>query len=345
MTPKELQKILKTGFVSGGYLFFGEEEYLKRRYLEMLRKVVTGEEEDPLNHVKIEADRGDFLEKLENEICSLPMFAEKKLVELHSLCYSSLSPGQAEQLAELCAVLKDHEECVLVLYASNDEFDGGRLPKAPSPIYKKLSPLLTPVEFRYESTAGLCGWVCKHFSGQGLICSPMTATALIDFCSRDMYTLSEEIKKLGCYTLSKGKKEVDPGDIPYVCCGKSIDGAFDFTDALLAGAGAKAIRLLSGMKARRERPENILGGVVDTLTGMFSVKAMTESGMRKEEISAVTGLHLFRVEKFREAASGKSLTRLKKALELCMEADMKIKSSGINNYTVLDRLVARLCRL
>ena len=38
MTPKELQKACKSGAVKGGYLFFGPEEYMKSRCLELLKK-------------------------------------------------------------------------------------------------------------------------------------------------------------------------------------------------------------------------------------------------------------------------------------------------------------------
>ena len=103
--------------------------------------------------------------------------------------------------------------------------------------------------------------------------------------------------------------------------------------------------LFSGMKARKQKPENILGSVVDTLAGMYTVKTLTEEGMRIEEISEKTGMHAYRAEKFRQAAAGKSSARLEKALTLCMDADLKIKNSPLDNYTVLDRLVLRLCRL
>ena len=81
------------------------------------------------------------------------------------------------------------------------------------------------------------------------------------------------------------------------------------------------------------------------MAGMYTCKSLLEAGLTKEEISKETGLHSFRVDRFLKAASGKSTARLEKALALCMDADMKIKSSPINDYTVLDRLVMRLCRV
>ena len=345
MTPKELQKACKSGAVKGGYLFFGPEEYMKSRCLELLKKAVVGEGDDPFNHVKVSAENSGWMDTLIEQVSSLPMFAEKKLVELHSVNYNRLSSSDSEELFALLSSLPDYEECVLVLYAVTGEFDEGRLPKAPSALYKKFAGLLTPVFFDRESAAGLNSWVCRHFAAMKVFCPSETAAELIAYCSEDMYALAGEIEKLACYTLSKGSDQIDPADIPYICCGKSIDGAFAFTDALLAGKSSKAAKLLSDMKLKRERPETILGGVVDTLSGMYTCKCLSEAGLTKEEIGSKTGLHTFRVDRFLKATAGKSTARLEKALALCMDADMKIKASPINDYTVLDRLVMRLCRV
>ncbi len=344
MTPKEFQKICKTGKAQGGYLFFGEEDYLKIRCLSLLRTSLF-KEEDLFNHVKISAQSGDWFEATADQIFSLPVFAEKKLVELHSLNCRKLEGETLDRFAELLRELPEHSECVFVLYTAPEEFDPGKLPKTPSAVYKKLSAALTPVRFSYETPAGLNAWICRHFAARGLSCTPAVAAQLLDFASKDMFTLSAEIEKLADYTLQKGENSVDPADIEYVCCGRSIDGAFDFTDALLRGKSGQALKLLSAMEARRERPENILGGVVDTVSWMYAVKRLTEAGVRREEISAKTGLHPFRVERFCEAAAEKSGERLEKALELLTEADLKIKFSSVDSYTVLDRLVMRLCRL
>ena len=51
------------------------------------------------------------------------------------------------------------------------------------------------------------------------------------------------------------------------------------------------------------------------------------------------------MKKFFDATVGKSAQRLAKALELCLSADLQIKSSSLDSYTVLDRLVLRLCRV
>ena len=273
------------------------------------------------------------------------MFAPKKLIELHGVDYRRLPPKELADLLDVLQLLPEHEECVLVLYTVGEEFDAGQPPRRASALYKKLEELVTPLCFEYESESDLCSWVLRHLQASGISASPGDARKIVEFCSKDMFNLSNEVEKLICYTLQKGQKILDPSDIEQVCCGRSIDGAFDFTDALLHGQSERACRLLAGMKEKRDKPENILGGVVDTLSGMYTVKLLTAQGLSKEEIASKTGMHSFRVKKFFDATVGKSAQRLAKALELCLSADLQIKSSSLDSYTVLDRLVLRLCRV
>lgn len=343
LTPRAFQKAAKEGKLCGNYLFFGEEDYLKSHALSLARDTLFPED-DPFNHTKISAEDASWLDTLEEQAMSLPMFAEQKLTELHSVNYTKLAPRDLERLA---AILNDNagqRENVIVLYAGAEDFDPGTA-KAPSAAYKALSAVAVPVRFAYEGEYNLVSWVIRHFSANGVGCSPAAASAVIAFCSKDMLALSSEVDKLSFYTLAAGRKEVEPRDIPEVCCGKNIEGAFDFTDALMSGDSGKAARLLSSMKARKERPEIVLAGVTDTLSKMYIVRVLAGEGMDDKTIAQKTGVHPYRVSMLRKAGAGKSAGRLEKALELCLEADLKIKNTGLDDYAVLERLVMRLCRV
>ena len=83
--------------------------------------------------------------------------------------------------------------------------------------------------------------------------------------------------------------------------------------------------------------------------GEFAVRhalqLLRDEGLTPEEIKNKTGLHEFRVKTYAAAVQNKKTSRLEGALRLCMEADMQIKVSSLDDYTVLDRLVVRLCRV
>ena len=354
LSAKDFTKECKAGTLCGAYLFFGEEEYLKNHCLHAARRALFGEEEDdPFNRTVISGEDDGWLEALAEQVSSMPMFAEKKLIELHAVPYNKLTEKEFEELFDLLRVQNESEDSVLILYAESGEFDAGPVKKKPSELYKRFDKLnknksediVKTVFFDYETPAALNSWVVRHFAASGVSCTPETAAKIIEYCSKDMYALSGETDKLICYTLADGRTAVRAEDIEKVCCGKQIDGAFDFTDALMNGGSARACRLLSNMKEKRVKPEIILGGVVDTLGNMFTVKTLSDGGLTAEQIEAKTGLHHYRVQALLCAVRQKKTARLQRALGLCMEADLQIKSSALDDYTVLDKLVMRLCRV
>ena len=97
MTVTELSKKLKLD-PKGVYLFYGEEEYLKRRYLEQIREKVIGD--DPaaaFNHVKI---TGGDLAAFSAELDGLPLLGGERLIELWDTDFSKVS---GDLLESLCA--------------------------------------------------------------------------------------------------------------------------------------------------------------------------------------------------------------------------------------------------
>ena len=52
ITPLDYRNALKNG-LKGGWLFFGEEAYLKKHNLLLTRKTILGEEGDSFSHKKV----------------------------------------------------------------------------------------------------------------------------------------------------------------------------------------------------------------------------------------------------------------------------------------------------
>ena len=81
MTVAEFKAKLKSADPSGWYIFAGEEEYLKRYYLDELRRaVITDEASAPFNHFIFDGPELD-LGAVSEAIKAPPMMSEYKLIE------------------------------------------------------------------------------------------------------------------------------------------------------------------------------------------------------------------------------------------------------------------------
>ena len=89
MTDTEFRDAVKSGRLSGGYLLFGEEDFLKRRYAEDMCRAVCGGQFEDLNIIKVEAADTPPA-ALEEAVAMYPMMAEKKAVLLTGFQPSSL---------------------------------------------------------------------------------------------------------------------------------------------------------------------------------------------------------------------------------------------------------------
>lgn len=339
-----LKTELKRG-PSGGYLFCGEEAYLIAHSLKALRTAVLGDGADAaFNHIKIDASApGEY--DIEGSICELPVFAEKRLVELHSFDIAHMKADDLKSLCEALALLADNPQTVLVIVATPYELDMSGYPKRPPKQFAKLAELLTPAVFMRETPGALCRWILSHFSHEKLRCETRTAEAMLARCGSDMFTLSGEIAKLSAYIKAHGREEVTVDDIFAITSHVPNIDTFDFSNAVLAGDFDRAMYILADRKQHKEEPTILLADITRSYARMESILTLAADAATPAEIAKKLKMHEYPVKTHLTAARRLGAERLTKALELCGEADYKMKFSRIDSYVLISRLLCSLAKL
>lgn len=321
---------------SGAYLFYGEEEYLKRHWLSVFRECVLGGEKVSFNHIRI--DGGD-ISALDDQLSSLPMFdlsgGGKKLIELRDLDFNKIKKSE---LDDLCALLSSVEGDTVVIYTLPSEFPEGTK-KRPSAALAALSGVCTAVCFERQSPSKLTGWLNRHFSSHGCTCSPDACRFLIEFCTPDMFILSSEAEKLCAFALSHGKSEIDVPMIRAVAAPAKSFGEYDLSNFLYAGNLPGALSIVSQMKLQKERPENVLARITRVYNDLVLVRALSDGGMTGREIAATLKINDYALGLRLNAAKRYPEGRLEKIVALCAEADRNLKSTPINKYYLIEDLL------
>ena len=339
MTTQDFRDKLKMG-LSGGYLFFGDEEYLKFHYLKDVRKSVLGEDEDGLFRLRrvsaMDFDMGRITEALITS--SIGFFSEgKTLCEIHELNFKERTESELKAICD--AFANADPDIIFIVYVTVDEFDEGTLPKSPSKLLTRLSECLTPVNFRKESDIKLVKWTARHFAAEKLSYETGVCELMVDRSGRDMFVLSNEIEKVSAYVKFNGESFVKKEYVERICSSNLEINAFDFSNAILESDTDKAYLILSDMERRKEKPIHIFGAVAKVISELYSVKVLAESGQNDREISAALKIHEYKVGIYKKSAARKSRERLKKLLSLCAETDVRLKSTSLSDYAVLDKLV------
>lgn len=336
----DFRKEIKTEPATG-YLFYGEEDYLKSFALRTAREAVCA---DPtfavFNEMKLEAI--DFTpQKLLDAFMPMPMMADKKLIVVSGLDFNAIKGAELEELCDVLAELPNYDYNVLIFSVASDCFDPGYLPKKPSVMMKALSEHLTMVNFERSTPAKLAAWAQKHFSHNGVEVTPQFCARMIEYCGKDMFVLSNEIDKLSFYVRSNGRASVTEEDLVSVCVSATEYDAFAFTNAIMANQRNVALDILADYRFRRIDPILILGDVIGVICNMINVRAMMNEGATTAEISSLLTLHEYKVGLYQKSLRNASTERLTRALEACVEADASLKLSP-KGYTPLERLICTL---
>ena len=343
MTESEFKSELKN--LHGGYLFFGGEDYLKYSYSKEVKKAVLDGSFDDFNHIVIYAEEYSPT-ALSGAIFTLPMMADKKLVEVRGVNFNAMKKDDISALEDVLSTLAENDHTILLIRADNEYFNPGRLPKAPSEIYKMMAKYLTTVEFEFPTVQRLRSWVCRHFSQGKIEFDPTLCDFLVELCGHDMWTLSKEIDKLCTYAKQNRLSKIEKSSIELVCC-KTIEfDDFQLTNALLDKNKELIFETLRRQKAAHESPQAILASIIRLYTDMTLVSRLYKGGMNKSQIASSLNMHEFRVGKYISSLSGVSEKKLERCLSLCQEADIKSKSSSnVTAHIAIERLISGLCAL
>ncbi len=334
------RKQIKKG-LSGGYLFFGDEDYMKAYSVSAAKESICTEPSFALfNDMKI--DVMDYsAAALLDALMPLPMMSDKKIVTVNGLNISALKPRELDDLCEVLSVLGEYDYNVLIISVPATMIDEGNLPRYPSPVLKKLGEYLTLVHFECVSGARLVSWVGKHFEHEGAHASAEVCSFLINYAGKSMYTLANETQKLSYYVIANDRDTVTKEDVLKVSIAEISTDAFTLANAILDGRSEDAINALAVMKFRRVDPVILLSEVSRVICDLISVKSMLLDGCTVSEIAASLKMNEYKTKLYAQGAAKKSISKLKEAIDLCAEADLAVKQSP-QGYIAIEKLVCSL---
>ncbi len=334
----DLRKELKSK-PRAGYLFFGEEDYMKNFSLRLAKETISPDPSfsffneirfDPLSYSP---------EALLDALMPLPMMAERKIITVTGLDLNGMKQGEIDALCSTLAQLEEYDYNTVIVSVAADKLDPGNLPKRPSALLKKLGECLTLVNFEKNTPARLSAWVAKHFEHNGVFASPETCAFVIDYCGRNMFDLANETDKLSYYVIANGRQEVTKNDVTLVATPAAEYDAFAFTNAIGARRRDEALDILREFKLKKVDPIIIMSEITKTVCDTLSVISLKEDGLTSKEISEVLKIHEYRVSLMLK--NGLKADVCKRMLTRCREADLEIKLSR-DGYAMLEKLICTI---
>ena len=345
ITNAEFTKRIKDN-ARGGFLFYGEEDYLKSHAIKSLKDALGIDEAfEIFNFVTL--DVLDYTpDKLIDMLSMPPMMAEYKLVVVSGLnikkMASRTNSSELNDLLDAIAHLNEFDYNVLVLTVPNGNITEEMPKKAPTGALKTLSEVLQPVKFESPTPQKLALWALRHFEHHGIGANPADCSYLVDYCGKNMYVLSSEIEKLAFYIRSKGRNTLLRADINEVCNAEMEYGAFEFSNAILEGRRGDALSILSVMKFKQVEPLMILGELSGIFSDLLKIKIMLLAAKNNQQIATETGINIHKVGIYSTSARRMELEKLCTLVAMTADADLAMKYRFDSGYLHLEKLICSM---
>lgn len=314
------------------YILYGEEDYLRRYYLERIKKLILADGlTADFNFHRLTAENYAF-KFLYDAIETLPMMAERSLVLLEDV--DLFAEEEQEQLITALSDLPEH--CCLVLDYTDFKPD-----KRKQKLWKTLQDKAVLVEFAYQAESDLRPWIARHFHEAGKVISPEMSSYLLSLCGMSMTRLHGEIEKICAYS---GTQQIVRGDIDAVVEPTLDAVVFQITDALGQEAYDHALLKLNTLLKMQEDPIPIVAAIGAQMRRLYAAKVLQSQGRGAQDLAAMCGIAPYAAGKILTQARRFSERFCSRAVQLCAQTDYQIKTSYDTGETLAQMLILNLAQ-
>lgn len=333
-TLQVLKAAIRSKQLDNLYIFHGEEVFLLHHYLGQLHKVILDELTESFNYHRFNQENFDlraFADAVEN----LPMMAERTLVQVEDIDLFKLPEDSRSKIIDILSDIPEY--CTLVFVYETVEFK-------PDKRLKKLWEAVSQaqiVEFAKQSQRDLISWMTRHFAARNKYISPELCLYLLELTDGTMTSLKGEIEKIAAFS---GADTICRSDIDAVTEPVLDAVVFRMTDMLGTREYAQAMDSLQKLLKMQQEPIAILGAVGGYLRRLGTARTLYDQGSNAGELMKLYGISDFATRKTMTAARQFSASFFRKAMDLVLETDRKMKTSYDDPHRLLEMLILQLAQ-
>ncbi len=312
------------------YVLHGDEHFLKRRVLSVLKSLVLGPEDGGFGLSSHDGDKANWAE-IHDELETLPFLSPRRLVVV-----DRAEPFVTRERARLEKYFAEPSKTgVLVLDVQSWPATtklAKALPEPAALVCKAPSSQKLPE---------WCGEWCAAQHGKPL--AAPAARLLVDLVGTDMGLLDQEMAKLAIYV--GGNTRIDTADVDQLVGQSRAENTWKIFDLIGAGQIGEALTLLERLLDQGEEPLRLLGAFSMQLRRLAQAARLHGQG---ESLSAAlerAGVPPFGRRNAEQQVRHLGRRRLDQVYDWLLETDLGLKgSSQLPPRALLERLVVQLAR-
>lgn len=329
----ELKKQIKSRTFAPVYLIYGTEQMYVRNYTDKLLNAVAGKQPSDFNFHRFSGEIR--LPELAAATQVMPFMSEYNVVLVSDVFLDMMSKSEQDTFFDILKAVG--EGTVLVISLPSHMPKEKTLDK----LVKTVSKHGAACEFPKPKAMTIEKFIAKWANENGKLISRAAANQLVTRCGDDLTRLKNEVDKICAYASGE---EVTLSDIEKLATVNLESRIFDLSDAVLAGNGDKAFRVLDLLFYQKEEPVMMLYTLSSAYIDAYRIRVASECGVMPEEVAADFGYgkRTFLLKRVKNSTARVSTEALRKSMDLLMEADLKFKSVRVNSRLYLEQLIAQL---
>lgn len=325
---KKLKEDIKNKNFERVYLFFGDENYLKKECENKLKAAVIADGAETMNLDIFEGKKPE-VKKISDSCETFPFMNDLRLVIVKdSELFVQGNKDGSEKMAEY---IKNIPEFSILTFIEGKADKRGKL-------YKAVSKNGYCLECKIPSERELCEWVGKEVLKNGFTMKKDVILYFLRNINPGMESILAELEKL--YNYSE-RGEIIKKDIDSICS-KSLEVKIFNMVAAIGNKNIKeALDIYNNMILMKEAPIMILAMIARQFRIILQSKYLSEKGYYNSDIAKKINQRDFVVSQCVFQAKNFKKKDLLNALKDCAECDVNIKSGKIQDRLGVEMIIMK----
>ncbi len=333
----EFKKQLKEKNVSNCYLFYGNEDYLKKFYADKIAATFVTPGSETFSFRKYDG-KDDTLEDVLEGANSMPFMSEYTVVIARDFPLDSLNSDDKEKFNSFMENLPDTS--ITVFWMDSIEVQSKNTKwKSVIDTFNKYA---TAVSFEKPTGKNLLKLLCAYSARQGCAMNENTAVYLVEVAGDSLNTLFAEIQK--AVNFAGQGNEITRECIDEIAVRSLEANVFDLSKLILNQNPQGALELLHTLMMQKAEPIDIFGVILMSFVDVYRVK-MSVSGGESATYSAKFFDYRnkeFRLRNADRYARKLSVEQLRECFDCFAESDRALKSTAQSGELILEKLIVKI---
>ena len=335
-----LEGHIASGKPSTVYLICGDDSYLRRRSLEMLKEKYKPDALPEFNYTEFDGSECS-VDEIASAAETLPMMAERRMIVVKDLDAAALNADQYRKLESLLNAIGNYDACILIFFnvSVRASAKSGDHQGAMRSLIKKNG---TVINCKTPTQAEITDIILTAAAETSAQISRSDASYMVERCGTDVTNLLSELAKL--QSLCGGKitrAAIDSNTT------QSVDvKAYMLASNVINGRRGDAYRIMEELFDERTEPVAVLAIMSGAFIDLYRAKLASGERKTADDMADLFGEE-YRGKEKRLSFSFRDCRRystglLRKWCTLLCEADASLKSSRVDGKILLEKLLAEM---